>query len=137
MAETLTFSKVYRYNTLVEGITVKARLSSGDKFCVVAAKIDTGASYCIFERDYCEVLGLSLESGQPQRFSTAMGSFTAYGHELSLTVLGIETYAMVYFAPFAGFGRNVLGQIGWLNRVRLGLVDSEATLYLSPAEDEF
>ena len=137
MSETLSFSQVYQYDTSVEGITVKARLSSGDKFCDVVAKVDTGASYCIFERDYSEVLGLDLESGHFQRFGSAMGSFAAYGHEITLAVLGMETHSMVYFAAHEGFGRNVLGQFGWLNRVRLGLVDSDAKLYLSRNEDEF
>ena len=136
MPETLTFSQAYYYDTLEEGITVQAKLTSGANSCTVITKIDTGASYCLFERDYCEVLGLDLELGQPQRFGTAMGSFLAYGHEITITVLGIEVATTAYFAAFDGFKRNVLGQIGWLNRVRLGLVDEAGKLYLSRNEDE-
>jgi hypothetical protein len=38
---------------------------------------------------------------------------------------------MVYFAVEASFKRNVLGRGGWLDHVRLGLVDYQGELYLS------
>jgi hypothetical protein len=95
------------------------------------AKVDTGASYCIFERTHGEVLGLDIEGGTPQIFGTAAGSFLAYGHEVTLSVLGIETITTVYFAADENFTRNVPGRQGWLNRVRLGLIDYDGSLYLS------
>jgi len=39
---------------------------------------------------------------------------------------------IVYFAAEPNFPRNVLGQQGWLDRVRLALNHYDAVLYLSP-----
>jgi hypothetical protein len=135
MAETLTFSKIYLYNTRAQGITVKAVLKSGERVILSDPKIDKGADNCIFERGHGEALGLDIESGVPQRFGTALGSFMAYGHTIILSVLGIETTTMVYFAADDGFNRNVLGRVGWLDHVRLGLVDYDGKLYLNDYED--
>lgn len=137
MTESLTFTVVYDYDLRQPGITVDAVLRSGNQEVICQAKVDTGASYCIFERIHGEVLGLDIEAGHKQKFGTAVGSFYAYGHEITITVLGLEIEATAYFAEHDGFERNVLGQIGWLNRVRLGLVDEAGKLYLSRNEDEF
>jgi hypothetical protein len=37
----------------------------------------------------------------------------------------------VYFAAHESFTRNVLGRSGWLDQVRLGIVEYESKLYLS------
>jgi len=68
-------------------------------------------------------------------FSTVAGEFRAYGHELTLAVLGVEVQALVYFYENPNFTRNVLGRNGWLNRVRLGLVDYDSVVYLSPYDE--
>lgn len=94
-------------------------------------KLIIGSTYCIFERHHGEGLDLYIEGGTLVDISTATGSFRAYGHELTLTVLGIETISTVYFAESDYFDRNVLGRIGWLDRVKLGLIDQEGKLFLS------
>ena len=131
MSEVLSFSESYDYNTLKIGITVPTKLFFGDKFVRLEAKVDTGAENCIFERTHAERLGIDVESGDLLIFNTAAGNFAAYGHELMLSVLNIETYAKVYFAKEFSFNRNVLGRIGWLDRVKLGLIDYEGKLLLS------
>lgn len=98
-------------------------------------KLDTGASFCIFRRIYGELLGLTIESGQPETLSTPMGSFLAYGHDVTLVTLGLEFQTTVYFAADENFTRNVLGRQGWLDRVRLGLFDYEGKLLLSDYND--
>jgi hypothetical protein len=50
-------------------------------------------------------------------------------------VLGIEVDATVYFAEDPAMPRDVLGQTGWLDRMRLGLVDYDRQLYLSHHDD--
>jgi predicted aspartyl protease len=130
--ETLTFSEVYHYDTRKTGITVDVNIQYGGQDLNTDAKVDTGASYCIFRRKEGEHLGIDIESGDEIRFGTAMGSFIAYGHEVALVVLGIETFSTVCFAADESFSRNVLGRQGWLDRVKLGLVDYEGKLYLSP-----
>jgi len=131
MAEILEFDILHQYSLFDVGVTVDLILQSGNLKVEVVAKIDTGSTYCIFERHHGEGLGLEIETGTPLDIGTATGSFRAYGHELTLTVLGIETVSTVYFAESNYFDRNVLGRIGWLDRVKLGLIEQEGKLYLS------
>ena len=131
MPENLEFDEVYQYDTLKTGITVVVKIYFGNEVREINAKIDTGAENCIFERKHGERLGIEIESGREQIFSTATANFTAYGHELKLSVLGIETVSTVYFAKEEWFTRNVLGRQGRLDRVKLGLIDYEGKLFLS------
>ncbi len=131
MPENISYDKVYEYDTLRSGITVMVEISYGNESRQIRAKIDTGAENCIFERKHGERLGVEIESGREQIFSAAAGIFIAYGHELTLSVLDIETVSTVYFAKEESFARNVLGRQGWLDRVKLGLIDYEGKLLLS------
>jgi len=131
MPEIISFEKIYEYNTLESGITVIVGMSYSGESRQIRAKIDTGAENCIFERKHGERLGVEIESGREQIFSTAAGNFIAYGHELTLSVLDIETVSTVYFAKEESFTRNVLGRQGWLDRLKLGLIDYEGKLLLS------
>jgi hypothetical protein len=131
MSEKLVFTKVHQYDTRKIGISVPVILQAGSESVTGEAKLDTGSSYCVFKRRQGELLGLDIESGIPQQMGTVTGSFLTYGHEVTLSVLGIETTTTVYFAADEQFTRNVLGRQGWLDRVRLGLVDYEGRLYLS------
>lgn len=131
MPENITYDKAYEYDTLKSGISVIAEISYGAESRRIKAKIDTGAENCIFERKHGERLGIEIESGRERIFSTATGIFTAYAHELTLAVLDIETVSTVYFAKEESFTRNVLGRQGWLDRVKLGLIDYEGKLLLS------
>jgi len=90
-----------------------------------------GAAFCIFDRRHAEMLGLIVESGQLLSFRTAAGHFRAYGHEINLKTLGVEVSSVVYFAENPEFKGNDLGRTGWLDRIRLGIVDYEQRLYLS------
>ena len=65
------------------------------------------------------------------RFHTAAGNFDAYAHEVGVSVLEIETFSRAFFAKEESFTRNVLGRQGWLDRVKLGLIDYEGKLLLS------
>jgi voltage-gated potassium channel Kch len=133
----LTFDEAHDYghSDPREGIAVPVTLSAGDTAAHLTASVDTGASFCIFERGYGELLGLDVEAGELVVLGTATGTFKAYGHAVMLTTLGYSFDVVVYFAAHEGFGRNVLGRRGWLDRVRLGLVDYEGKLYLSRYEE--
>ena len=131
MAEIVEFDIVHKYSLYEIGITVDATLQNGDFSVDINAKIDAGSTYCIFERHYGERLELKIENGTPIEIGTATGNFRAYGHELVLSVLGIETVSTVYFAESDYFDRNVLGRIGWLDRMKLGLIEQEDKLFLS------
>jgi hypothetical protein len=57
MAETLTFRQLFHYPLEQIGITILVRLQWGVKQSVFTAKVDTGASFCIFARDTGKNLG--------------------------------------------------------------------------------
>jgi len=130
----LTFDVLHRYDPALPGIDVPVVISSGNETIKTIAKLDTGASLCIFKREHGDALGLDIESGVPQRIGTATEPFIAYGHNVSLTALGFHFDRMVFFADRAGFRRNVLGRRGWMERVRLAVVDYEGELYASKYE---
>jgi hypothetical protein len=127
----IEFSTIHEYNTLKTGITLPVSLGYNSLTIDFEAKLDTGSTHCIFERRFGENLGLEIENGMLEKFGTATSGFFAYGHEVKILVLDIETYATVYFAKEESFNRNVLGRQGWLDRVKLGLIDYEGKLFLS------
>jgi len=135
MSLTLRFATLHNYVSSQAGITVPVTLLSASDSVKFDAKVDTGSSHCIFQRQYGEQLGLEIESGASERFAAATGSLTAYGHEVTITTLGIETVAVVFFAADEHFNRNLLGRAGWLDRVRFGLIDYDSLLYLSAYDD--
>lgn len=133
--ESLRFAKKVQYAVSQLGIPVPVVLANGALQIKLEAKIDTGADFCFFDSSYAELLGLELQQGIPKTIATPTGhSFQAYGHTLSLTTFGFTfDEAIVYFAE--GLRRNVLGRRGWLDQLRLGLVDYDRTLYLSRYDD--
>lgn len=130
MTYTLTFETLHEYDAGAPGITVPIELSVGALRASVSAKLDTGASYCIFRRELGEMLGLDIERGTPQRIATATGSFLTYGHAVTLSAFDWQFDATVYFAADESFTRDVLGRFGWMQQMKLGLVDYEGKLYV-------
>ncbi|MCX6603464.1 MAG: hypothetical protein NTV52_07710 [Acidobacteria bacterium] len=51
---------------------------------------------------------------------------------MTISTLGLETDSTVYFFADEAIRKNVLGRRGWLDRVRLAIVDYEQVLYLGP-----
>lgn len=127
----LTFEKLLNYDPGKPGISLPVELRIGSEVVVVDAKIDTGASVCIFERSVGERLGLEIEAGRPANIITVTGIFRVFAHEVTLTTEGFEIDAEVYFAEDESFQRNVLGRLGWLNQVILAINDYDGKLYLS------
>lgn len=130
MSEIIEFDKVHNYSLFGVGITVPVNLFYSENDVQFDAKIDTGSTYCIFQRLHGELLGLEIEDGISLSINTATGNFRAFGHELTLSVFGIETVSTVYFAESDYFDRNVLGRIGWLDRIKLGLIERDGKLFL-------
>jgi hypothetical protein len=134
--ETLTFRSKYGYSHSKAGIEIPIFLKVDDARSVrLLAKVDTGASFCIFQRDYADQLGIDVESGLREVVSTPTGRFVAYGHTVTLSCMDWDLETTVYFAAQFDFHRNVLGRFGWLERFRLGLVDHDAMLFLSHYDD--
>lgn len=131
MSLTLNFSKFVEYDAGQPGISLDITLSLIDSRVTVPAKVDTGSTDCIFARKYGEQLGLTIEDGEKIRIGAATGSFLAYRHFVTLTVMDYEFDAGVCFIENENVSRNVLGRHGFLDRVKLGLVDYEGKLFLS------
>ena len=130
----LSFRVEYQYKAQ-RGILLPVALRYADRETDFFARVDAGASFCIFQRLHAETVGIVVESGAPTRISTVTGGFRAYAHRVALGVLGILVQATVYFAEDPAMPRDVLGQTGWLDRMRLGLVDHDRQLYLSHYDD--
>ncbi|MBI4751418.1 MAG: retropepsin-like domain-containing protein [Acidobacteria bacterium] len=131
MSHSLNFEQLYLYDTDRVGITISIELRLLELAVTFDAHVDTGASFCIFQRQYGEALGIDIESGERVVVGTATGTFIVYGHMVTLSTVGLEFDSMVFFASHEGFSRNVLGRNGWLNKVRFGLIEYEGKLFLS------
>ncbi len=80
MNHNLEFKTLVRYDSGRSGITVKVELRLGDDSVTLDAKIDSGSTYCVFERRHGERLGIEIEKGLSERIGTASGSFQAFAH---------------------------------------------------------
>ncbi|HXG68647.1 MAG TPA: aspartyl protease family protein [Blastocatellia bacterium] len=136
MAHTFHFRSQHRYDTTKTGIAIPVELLFGPKSVQLDARLDTGASFCIFARSYAELLGIDIESGTPEYVSTANSTLQVFGHWLTVMALGFQIETMVYFAIDGNIRRNVLGRRGWIDRLRLCLIDHDGELYVSHYDDE-
>lgn len=136
MIHHLEFEKLVPYDSGKSGISINVELRLGKSSTAFEAKIDTGSTYCIFQRIHGERLDIKIETGLRERISAASGSFWAFAHQLTLAVEGYEFDSTVYFAQDESFNRNVLGRHGWLDRVIIGISDYDGKLYLSRFESE-
>ena len=126
----LSFSRRERYSSLATGINLETTLRFGNLFINCDAKVDTGAEVCLFQRAIGEALEIPIEKGVEKRLETLTGVLTAYGHEVVLEVLGLQIQTVVFFAESGEVRRNLLGRQGWLQLIKLGVVDYDSELYL-------
>lgn len=94
----LSFEKLLVYDTDEVGITVEVKISSVDSETRFDAKIDTGATACIFNRRFGEEIGVEIERGDELRFYTATDSFLTYGHWVNW-LSKISSLTLMYFLP--------------------------------------
>lgn len=113
-------------------IIVPVYVSSGiDAVVSIDAKLDTGSTYCIFQPRYADMLEIDIESGVPQPMRTATGSFMTFGHEVTISLKDLEWQAMVFFVTDEFFPVNVIGRVGFLDKLRIALIDYDQELYFS------
>lgn len=136
MTYTLSFRTKHDYDTTKIGITIPVELTVGTNVVQVDAKLDTGANFCIFERAYGAMLGLDVESGTKTLVSTANSTFHVFGHWLTMTALGMQFDVMVYFAAHEDIRRSVLGRRGFIDQLRLCLIEHDGEFYISKFDDE-
>jgi len=131
----LSFRTRIRYEEPEPGIPLRVVLNAGSESVDCLARIDTGAAACLFQREVGESLGLAVEAGLPKQFSTLAGPLPAFGHEVTMQAAGLTYQATVFFAEAYDLPRNLLGKFGWLQQVRLGIVDYDEEVYLSAYDD--
>lgn len=86
----LDFRVGREYESGLEGIIIPVHLLAAGREVELGARLDTGASSCLFDRSYADTLGLRVEDGVRQTYRTVMGTFTAYGHEVRIETFGLE-----------------------------------------------
>lgn len=134
MSFDLSFEKLIYFDTGKPSISLEVEIRLADLSSKLEAKVDTGSTYCVFKRKHGEELGLEIEQGTPQSISTTTGSFSAFGHSVTLITNDLTFDSVVFFAENESFNRNVLGRHGWLDRVIVAINDYEGKLYLSRYE---
>lgn len=132
MTYRLEFPSLLTYDPAQTGISLMVGLTLGEMAVEVPVKLDTGATNCIFAREIGERLGLDIETGSPLKFATATGTFLAYGHYLTLTVLDYQFETELFFAAHYSFPRNVLGRKGFLDHFLIAISDYEGKLFIDP-----
>jgi hypothetical protein len=69
----IEFSRTHSYLPADDAISLPVILSNGAEGVKLLAHVDTGASHCLFERRYGELLNFKVEAGDPMAFRTATG----------------------------------------------------------------
>jgi hypothetical protein len=87
MAHQLTFHNLLLYDPGKEGISLEVQLKLENKTVAFEAKIDTGASYCIFQRRIGESLGIDIEQGVRIQVGTVTDSFIAFGSAKQIVLM--------------------------------------------------
>ncbi len=131
MPESLSFDIAYQYPDSRSGISIPVVLSYGGLSYKSIGKVDTGAAYCLFSNEIATELGIPVEQGLHEVFDTPGGPIEAFGHEVTLETFSLAITSFVYFAPYPGLRRNLLGRIGWLRKLRMGLVDYDSMIYFN------
>lgn len=137
MSYSLAFDIRHQYRSLDVGIQIRAVLRCGSRTAFCHAKVDPGSAVCLFQRELAEILEIDVESGYRTKLNTmTAGELIAFGHTVTLHTLGLEFDSMVYFAADHYLPRNLLGREGWLQKIRLAVVDYDSELYLSPYDND-
>ena len=127
----IEFTRTHLYTPSAEGISVPVALASANRIVDFLAYVDTGASHCLFERRHAEMLNLDVEAGEAKGFRTAAGRVDAFGHLVMIETFELRFESVVYFFGDERINKNLLGRVGWLDRIRLGLIDHDGELYVA------
>ncbi|MGI8884911.1 MAG: hypothetical protein ACR2IA_11790 [Pyrinomonadaceae bacterium] len=128
---TLNFDEKVEYPDDKQGINLDIIISKQtDNPVSATVKLDTGSTFCIFQRFYADLLGIEVEKGERESIRTAKGNFTAYGHDIVIKFSNLEWEAFVYFAQDESFPVSVIGRNGFLNKINIAIIDYEQLLYL-------
>lgn len=131
MSINLEFDRSFQYEESPEGIAVPVSLLAAGNLIHTSAKIDCGSAACLFSNEVGRMLGLDIEAGIYQKFSSLTGDLEAFGHEVTIEICEISVHSLVYFALYRGLPRNLVGRDGWFRKFRVGIEDHDNLLYLA------
>lgn len=137
---TLSFSVTVDYGPLARtsrGVFLQLNLAAdANSTWDIDARIDSASTYCVFGRQWAEMLGLEWEAGDLLKISTAAGTFPARLHEVTLSVLEWEWTGWVAFAEWdttpPSPARDVLGLTGFFDHFLVAIDDVAEIVYLEP-----
>jgi hypothetical protein len=133
MAHRLEFDECHSYEKDADqSIFIPLRLSANGIVVNLAAKLDTGADYCLFDREWAESLDIDVESGLRRTFRGLAGRLEAFEHEVTIKTFDVEFTSHVYFTREIGIARDLLGRNGWLDRLRIAIVHYDREIFLRP-----
>jgi hypothetical protein len=138
--QTFSFAAVIDYARLARlarGVFAPITLTTGAASTrIIEARVDSGSSFCVFGRQWADVLGLDWEAGERLMIATAAGTFQARLHEITINLMDFEWNAWVAFAEWDTMppspARDVLGLNGFFDHFVVAIDDWAETLYLEP-----
>jgi hypothetical protein len=102
MVHHLNFDECHNYeNDADQAIFIPLQLSANGTVVKLAAKLDTGADYCLFDREWADSLGINVESGPRRTFRGLAGRLDAFEHEVT-----IKTFDVTFARLCLLHGRN-------------------------------
>ncbi len=137
---TFSFSATFPYGHLTRtsrGVIVQVTLAANATETIsIEARVDSGSSFCVFGRQWADVLNLDWDSGEPLLISTAIGTFYARMHEVTIRLLDFEWAAWIAFAEWdtlpPSSSRDVLGLNGFFDHFLVAIDDLAERIYLEP-----
>ncbi len=89
---------------------VTTKLSINDKSVITLAYLDTGATYFVYNSDFCERLGLDLLKGERVDITVGDGGLIpVYMYDVKIQIEDLEFNAKIGFSDRLGTGINILG----------------------------
>jgi predicted aspartyl protease len=90
---------------------VTTKLSVNDKNVTTLAYVDTGATFSVYNCDFCDRLGLDLINGKRVDIIVGDGGIIpVYLHDVKIQIEDIDFLARVGFSDRLGTGINILGR---------------------------
>lgn len=139
-AHALEFSQAFNYTDLARygrGVFLEVTLVANSHMTpTLRVRVDSAASFCVFGRQWANMLALDWEAGDPVTIGTATGLFSAYRHDITIHLLDYEWTAGIAFAEWdttpPSQARDVLGLTGFFDHFLVAIDDLSETIYLDP-----
>ena len=103
-AHSFVFSHAFNYAWLARygrGVFLEVTLVANSHVTpIIRVRVDSAASFCVFGRQWADVLALDWGAGDPVIIGTATGTFSAYRHDITIHLLDYEWTAGIAFAEW-------------------------------------